>query len=323
MATPMSTATHLDNNNLQPRGPYTDLQQLLRLRFIGRELKLFANRASRAPMSGNVRTRFRGRGMEFEEVRLYQAGDDVRNIDWRVTARTQVPHTKLFHEERERPVYIVLDQRQPMFFGSTNCFKSVLAVHIAAVLGWSALQQGDRVGGMVFGNNTQDDIRPRRSRHAQMELLHAAHNSNSQLQRPTNSEQWPNLTTMLTDVRRIAKPGCAVFFISDFQDLNQETEAQCHLLAQHTDLTLIAISDPLESNLPQQAGQLTISNGVDRLSINSKDARVQRLHQSRFDSRSEQLSNIANALKIAHLSFSTGTDPNALLRQHYSSQRRR
>merc|ERR1711916_149956 len=109
--------------------------------------------------------------MEFEEVRVYQPGDDIRTIDWRVTARTQVAHTKLFQEEREKPVLLVVDQRSNMFFGSQRCFKSVYAAHIAATLGWAAIYQNDRVGALVFGDDQQRDVRPKRSKHAQLSFL--------------------------------------------------------------------------------------------------------------------------------------------------------
>ena len=116
-------------NSFEPRGAYVSLDQLLQLRFPAQLLNLFSNRLSRSELAGNMSTRFRGRGMDFEEVRQYQVGDDVRSIDWRVTARTQIPHTKIYREERERPVIVALDQRSPQFFGSKNCFKSVLGAY--------------------------------------------------------------------------------------------------------------------------------------------------------------------------------------------------
>ena len=142
--------------DLNPRGAYTELAALLRCRFSAQDLKLFAHQPARSILSGGERTRCRGRGMDFEEVRLYQPGDDIRSIDWRVTARTQVAHTKIFREERERPVFMLVDQRSPLFFGSTRCFKSVLAAHIAALLGWAALANGDRLGALVFGDYDVD-----------------------------------------------------------------------------------------------------------------------------------------------------------------------
>src|SRR5690625_6794125 len=106
---------------LEPSGASSDLSSLCQLRFAARDLNLASRSPARSQLSGGLRTRFRGRGMEFEEVRLYQPGDDVRTIDWRVTARTQVTHTKIFREERERPTFMVLDQR-------SQCFSAVSAV---------------------------------------------------------------------------------------------------------------------------------------------------------------------------------------------------
>src|SRR5690606_4376628 len=105
-------------SNLNPIGAYSDLAQLLRLRFAAQDLKLFAKRPVRSLLTGGERTRFRGRGMDFEEVRLYQPGDDIRTIDWRVTARTQIPHTKIFREERDVPGIVVGVRRSAIVHGS-------------------------------------------------------------------------------------------------------------------------------------------------------------------------------------------------------------
>src|SRR5690606_11398632 len=167
-----------------PTGAYCQLADLLRLRFAARELNLFSPRQAKSAMMGNVRTRFRGRGMDFEEVRLYQPGDDIRAIDWRVTARTQVTHTKLYSEERERPVYVVCDQRASLFFGSVNTMKSVLATYIATLLGWATLNGGDRLGGFVFDDQDFHDIRAKRSKHSVLQLLQTLEQYNHRLQSP-------------------------------------------------------------------------------------------------------------------------------------------
>ncbi|MEJ2419310.1 MAG: DUF58 domain-containing protein [Exilibacterium sp.] len=210
--------------DILPQGAYTNLDALLRMRYVANEFTLFARRPSTAIISGSVRTRFRGRGMEFEEVRLYQPGDDIRSIDWRVTARTQVAHTKLFREEKERPVFVLVDQRASMFFGSQRCFKSVYTAHLAALLGWAALAQSDRIGALVFGNNSHRDIRPRRSKHALLELLYQIHDFNHRLNSPIAPSGSSTMADMLSDVRRISKPGSAVFLLSDFHDFDHRCE---------------------------------------------------------------------------------------------------
>ena len=107
------------------------LADLIEMRHRVREVQLFSTPSQRSPLIGLHHSKLRGRGVDFDQVRVYQAGDDVRTIDWRVTARTQEPHTKLFHEERERPIFIMVEQSRRLFFGSGLMFKSVLAAQAA------------------------------------------------------------------------------------------------------------------------------------------------------------------------------------------------
>ncbi len=153
------------------RGAYAELEDLIALRFPARQLRLARRNRALSVLAGPNKSNFRGRGIDFEEVRSYQPGDDIRSIDWRVTARTGSAHTKLFREERERPVLVAVDQRSSMFFGSSHCFKSVLAAQLASLLAWSALDGGDRVGGLVFNDAGHREIRPRRSRKTVLALL--------------------------------------------------------------------------------------------------------------------------------------------------------
>ena len=105
---------------------------------------------ARALRAGSNVSRLRGRGMDFAEVRNYQAGDEIRHMEWRVTARTGKPHVKLYEEERERPVIILTDFNPSMYFGTRLAFKSVIAARLAAILAWTVVKQGDRVGGFLL-----------------------------------------------------------------------------------------------------------------------------------------------------------------------------
>ena len=139
---------------------HVSTQHLIQLRHAAQSLPLKTAKV-RALQTGQYYSPFRGRGMEFDEVRLYQPGDDVRTLDWRVTARTGKAHTKLFREERERAVYVWVDFRNPMFFATRGVFKSVMAAKIAALLSWSAHHQRDRVGGLLFSDDQHYELRPR------------------------------------------------------------------------------------------------------------------------------------------------------------------
>ncbi|MDH0099302.1 DUF58 domain-containing protein, partial [Pseudomonas sp. GD04158] len=152
-------------------GIHIDLAELIEMRHRVHEVPLFSTPARRSPLIGLHHSKLRGRGVDFDQVRVYQPGDDVRTIDWRVTARTQEPHTKLFHEERERPIFIIAEQSQRLFFGSGQCFKSVLAARAAALIGWAALGHNDRIGGLVFADNEHHEVKPRRSKQSLLQLL--------------------------------------------------------------------------------------------------------------------------------------------------------
>lgn len=301
-------------------GAYCDMASLLRARFAARELNLFARRPARSMQSGRLRTRFRGRGVDFEEVRLYQPGDDIRAIDWRVTARTQVPHTKLYSEERERPVYILCDQRAGMFFGSVNCFKSVLACHISALLSWAALEGGDRLGALVFNQDEFRDLRPKRSKHNVLASLQLLQAFNHKLTSPIGNGPL-TLAQMLKDTRRIAKPGSALFIVSDLHDLDDEAEKQLFHLHRHLDITLIRTHDPLEHAI-SGSGQLSITNGQERQQLPVGDKHFQQQYRALNAQREQLLSDATQRLGLEVIDISTSDDPIERLRQRFGRQQR-
>jgi len=291
------------------------------LRFPARQLQLSRRNRALSALAGPNKSNFRGRGIDFEEVRSYQAGDDIRTIDWRVTARTGAAHTKLFREERERPVLVVVDQRNSMFFGSSHCFKSVLAAQLASLVAWSALDSGDRVGGLVFNGLEHCDIRPRRSRKTVLALLSHIAQYNRAL--PLQAESGENsFADMLANLRRIARPGSSLFLISDFQGAADE-HAREHLfqLAQHTEITAIACSDPMEGKLPR-AGRYAVTDGTQRSELHTADRKLREAYQKRAETRQDTLSRDLLRLGIPLQQASTDLAPFSLLQQFYGERRR-
>mgnify|MGYP001820341493 FL=1 len=312
---------HLADITLPARGAYADLADLIALRFPARQLKLSRRNRALSALAGPNKSNFRGRGIDFEEVRNYQAGDDIRTIDWRVTARTGAAHTKLFREERERPVLVVVDQRNGMFFGSRHCFKSVLAAQLASLVAWSALDSGDRVGGLVFNEREHRDIRPRRSRKTVLALLSQLVEYNRAL--PETLQDKPvAFGDMLANLRRIARPGSSVFLISDFHGSDQgDAREQLFQLAQHTEITAIACADPLEGELPR-AGRYTVTDGSERSELHTADRVLRRNYHERAARRRETLSTDLLRLGIPLLAASTDRPPFTLLQQFYGDTRR-
>lgn len=270
-----------------PQGIYCSVQGLLRLRYLARDLTLQARQQSRALLSGSVRTRYRGRGMEFAEVRPYQPGDDIRTIDWRVTARMQAPYTKLYQEEHERPVFIMVDQRAPMFFGSQHQFKSTFAAELASVIAWIAHANNDRVGALVFGDQEQTDLRAKRGKHPLMALFNQLCDYNSALSSPVKASNAIILEAMLCEASRVAHPGSLVVLISDFHDYTPPCAEPLAQLAKRSDLLVIHLYDPLEVKLPVQQLPLTVSNGQERIRL-SEQTGAEHLTKS-FNQRRELL----------------------------------
>jgi len=260
----------------QDNGVRVSLSELIDIRHRVREVPLFSTPHRRSPLVGLHHSKLRGRGVDFDQVRVYQAGDDVRTIDWRVTARTQEPHTKLFHEERERPIYIVVEQSPRLFFGSGRQFKSVLAAQAAGLIGWAALSHNDRVGGLVFGSE-QQEIKPRRSKQSLLQLLDRITRANRQL-RPDSPLDPEAFSLALRRVREVLRPGSLSVILCDERTLSDAAEQQLSLLARHVDLLLLPVFDPLDRALPA-AGLLRFSQGNARLELDTHDATLRQRYR--------------------------------------------
>jgi len=205
-------------------------------------------------LSGNYLAKIKGRGMEFAEVRHYQAGDDIRTIDWSVTARTGKAHTKLFQEEKERPVFILLDLSDSMIFGSQYVFKSVQACHLAALLSWQAKQRNDRLGGIIFNQQNVAELKPTGRNKGLMSFLHQC----EQLCKssPLKSEQQSqSLFVQLKRLARLVQTGSQVHLISDFSQLDESCQKLISQIRRHNQINAWQISDPLEQALPKNVLQ--------------------------------------------------------------------
>lgn len=277
-----------------------DLAELSALRGAVRGLSLRAHRPALAQLQGGHRSAQRGRGLEFEEVRLYAAGDDTRNIDWRVTARRGRTHTKLFREERERPVWLVADLHAGLYFGSRRQFKSALLLRTAAILAWVAALGGDRVGAVICNGAEQALIFPPRAREAGvMPILQAL------IEMQPRAPGMPvvsGLQQAVTTLHPLLQPGSLVLLLSDFAALDRATEDLLASSSRHSDFRLLWLTDPLESGgLPNGTYRVGLPQRIWRM--NGEDTRTQ--WQKSWHLRKQHLEDIAMKLNLPLSQLST------------------
>ena len=262
--------------------------------------------------SGDYQSPFRGRGMEFDESRLYQPGDDIRNIDWRVTARTGKPHTKLFREERERPVFVWLDLRASMHFATRGKYKSVLAAELAAMIAWSALNNGDRIGGVIFSDNEHHELKPQRGKTAVLRLINRIVNDATWVNPAPEGTGKQSLEHALLRLRRVARPGSLIFLISDFRYLDAQAEIQLSRLSRHNEVAMLFVYDRLEQALPPP-GRYKVSDGSREFLVDTSDNHLVRQYQQQFQTRSDRLLNLSRSNRMILLPCRTDAEPLPML----------
>ena len=270
-------------------GAYVELSDLLALRHRRPPSRQRSRR--RGHQAGSRLSKLRGRGVDFAEVRLYQPGDDVRSIEWRVTARKNKPHTKVFREERERPTLVVIDQSQSLFFGSRVRLKSVAAAEFGAGAAWRALAQNDRVGGLILGNAQTPVHKPLRSVKAVARLLADLAEQNQALSRHTRLANPAHYRDSLQRIRRLAPNSFRIVLISDFLTDPDAWRDAVPSLARHNDLTLVRIADPLERTLPK-AARYSITDGADRWQFHSGNRGLRTAYADQFEHRDQALRNL-------------------------------
>lgn len=263
----------------------TSLDELLGLRSAAVALQRKAVRQSAAPQDGNSVSRRLGRGLDFAEVREYQPGDDVRMIDWKVTARSGKAHTKLFVEERERPVLLLIDGRASMRFATRGMYKSMMAARLAALLGWCAVSANDRVGGFVFNDDWHSEIRPQSGRRGLMALFRAIH----QCQLRASDGGGEQLVKTLARLRHSAHSGSTVVLLSDFHDFDDAARSSLGSATHALDLVAVHLSDPLEFSLPPPGDYPVSTQHAQRLQLSIRTGKDRQRYARNFLQRQQDL----------------------------------
>ncbi|BAL22715.1 DUF58 domain-containing protein [Azoarcus sp. KH32C] len=273
--------------------------------------------AARGPRGGVHRGTTPGRGLDFAEVRPYQAGDDLRNVDWRHTARCGRPFTKLFHEEREQPVRLFVDLGATMRFGTRRMFKSVAAAKVAALLAWTTVDAGDRIGGVIHDGRTYHDLPARAREHSALGFIHRLVTSAADAEIARNPASFG---AALQAFARGVRPGTCAVVLSDFQALDTTGEHVLHTLRTATRITLVHVFDALEST-PPPPGIYRIATPNAECSLDLRDDAARAAYGAPFRARSERLAALSRHLGATLLPLATDDDPLSALAPLFQPRR--
>lgn len=299
-------------------GVIAELNELIALRRYAQSVQYQPE--GRALRSGAHLSKFRGRGMDFSEVRNYQAGDEIRHMEWRVTARTGRPHVKIYQEERERPVVILADFNPSMIFGTRVAFKSVVAAQLASILAWTVIKQGDRVGGFFFSATEHSEFVPRGRDSGVLPLLASLSHYTAQTE-AQRGEKPRLLSDALLRLRRVVRPGSILVLISDFYTIDAECEKHLHRLRRHNDILAYHVCDRVEL-APPKPQQYAITNGVQELILDTGLAAVSSAYEQYCEQRIETLKDQLRRLQIQYVQTTSELDLARLVRQTFPRRSR-
>jgi uncharacterized protein (DUF58 family) len=296
-------------------GVYASLSELVVLQHKARGFSFLPHQPIQSLLAGRHASRLRGRGLDFDELRPYQFGDDVRRIDWKATNRTGKTQLRVFTEERERVVLLVVDQRLSMFFGSQRCMKSVAAAETAALAAWRVIFVKDRVGAVIFNDSVVAEIRPQRSRGTVMQILGALVEQNHALAIDAGiTAQTAMLNEALRRVERLATHDALVCLITDGQGADEETERLTTRLSQHNDVLAVLVYDPLEVDLPK-AGPVVFTEGNRQLEVDTAAEKLRAAFHASFDEQVQRARAFLLRREIPFIRISTTEDVAEQLRR--------
>lgn len=285
-------------------GIHTELEQLIRLRANAAKLPLFSSQKTQAMQAGTKQSSHLGRGMDFAEVRPYQAGDDVRHINWRLTARAGKPYSKIYQEERERPIYLIIDQSNSMAFGTRSMFKQVLAAQIAALFAWAGLKHNDQIGGAVFTDTAYHWLKPKRQRKTVLQLLNQIVLAQ---QAYAAAESENNFYNALNHLQREMSSGSIVIIISDFAKLDVDSERLIQSISRYNTVLNILTYDVLETSAPQN-NLFHFTDGEHNLEFDGFSQNYLQSYQALFAKRVQQLKQLSQSSRARLLLVATNDD---------------
>lgn len=301
---------------------FVSLDDLLRLKHRAKGFSFLPRQPVHSLLAGRHASRLRGRGLNFEELRHYFEGDDTRSIDWLATARLGSPHVRVYSEERDRPVLLIVDQRSTMFFGSQRAMKSVAAAEAAALSAWRVTSLGDRIGAVVFGDRQIVDIKPQGRDIGVIRVLSEVVKQNHALGQPEPTSAAAQLNEALRHAVRMATHAWLVCLISDAAGEDEETARLITRLCAHNDVLAVYVHDPLERDLPD-VGPAVFSSSLGQIEIDSSSQDLRsRFAREHADWRA-RLADLSRHRAIPILPISTSLDVAAQFRELIGRRRER
>jgi len=284
---------------------YTNINALRRLQHLAKGFSFLPEQPVNSILSGQNVSKLRGRGLNFEELRHYRPGDDIRSMDWKVTRRTGKPHIKVYTEERERNIYLVVDQRSSMFFGSTHKMKSVIAAELAALMAWRVADTSDRVGALVFNDSEIKIVPAKRGRQHVINVLSEIVKQNNSLQLGMSVEE-PNasMNKALAKLSHICGNNALVVLVSDGAGWDEKSTEYIKRIRQHNEIIACHISDPLEQQLPKMS-QMVVSDGEQQIQFSSLESKIQEKYQAKIAEQLVRYTNTTRKYRIPLLNIST------------------
>lgn len=297
---------------------YADINQLKRLQFKTRGFSFMPKQPANSLLSGKHVSKLRGRGLNFEELRHYQPGDDIRSMDWKVTQRTGKPHVKVYTEEKERNVYLIIDQRMTMFFGSSHKMKSVIAAELASLMAWRVVETGDRVGAVIYNDEKIKVVPAKRGRSHIINVLTEVIRKNHQLNVtvPLANNESESFNKMLNKVNMICGNNALIILIGDGHGWNEQSTDYIKKIRQHNEVIACHVFDPIELDLPKMA-QMVVSDGEKQIQFSSQDKAMQHKYQLEIARQLKTYDDTAKKYRIPLLSIDTLTPVDIQVRKAF------
>ncbi len=287
---------------------YADLNELRRLKYLAKGFSFTPNQPANSALSGKNVSKLRGRGLNFEELRHYRPGDDIRSMDWKVTQRTGKPHIKVFTEERERNVFLAIDQRMTMFFGSSNKMKSVIAAELAALIAWQISDSGDRIGAVIYNDQQTKVIPAKRGKQHVINLLSEVLKKNHELSLNNSahlqSDDSDSYNKMLARLNKVSSHNGLIILLGDGHGFNDKSTDFIKQLRQHNEVIACHIFDPLELKLPKMS-QMIVSDGVQQIQFSSEKKNFQKNYEAEIARQLESYVKAAKKYRIPLIEIDT------------------